>query len=440
MLAKYRKGSGMKITLDGFRRAAIVGLVLLIAYAALGAAQTTPNISGRWEVDGVTSGPWVFDLAESSGVITGRVSQHGSLPGPAEIHEGKATGASLTFKIKNPVVTGVTREITFTGRIAENEIAFERTVELLQTGAADNPGAFEMGAFGAMSVPRFIARRVGPVPTPPTPLRPVTQPVDVTGRWESLQWNLDIWYLNLTSSGGQLSGTAGVMAGAPERQAMSNMRPIYDGKIEGNTVSFKAKSQDNVRTMTFVGKAQGDEIVLSRGVELPSGGAVGLNVIFGVYAPNSFVARRVAAAAPPPAAVPSLPTGIGAEISEARKKWAARPFMQYEFTAQWTCICALPPRAFTYQVRGANGVAQINPAVIQFFGMPAQGIQPTIERYNTIDQIFDWLDKQAPTRPFSLKIEYDPTLGYPRTVDLAPVGIATDGNVQLRISGVKALN
>jgi hypothetical protein len=218
------------------------------------------------------------------------------------------------------------------------------------------------------------------------------------------------------------------------------MRPIYDGKIEGNTVSFKAKSQDNVRTMTFVGKAQGDEIVLSRGVELPSGGAVGLNVIFGVYAPNSFVARRTTTATPAAAGVPALPTGIGAEISEARKKWAARPFMQYEFSAQWTCICALPPRTYLYQVRGANGVAQLNPAAIQNFGMPAQGVQPTIERYNTIDQIFDWLEKQAATRPFSLKIEYDPTLGYPRSADLVPVGIANDGNVQLRVTGVKALN
>jgi hypothetical protein len=432
----------MKIILNGFRRAAIAGLVLLIAYVAFGAAQTTPtaNISGRWEVDGVMSGPWVFDLAESGGVVTGRVSQHGSLPGPAEIYDGKTTGVVLTFKIKNPVVTGVTREITFTGRIAGDEIAFERSVELLQTGAADNPGAFEMGAFGAMSAPRFVARRMGPVPMPATPLRPVTQPVDVTGRWESLQWNLDIWYLNLTSSGSQLSGPAGVLAGAPERQAMSNMRPIYDGKIEGNTISFKAKSQDNVRTMTFVGKAQGDEIVLSRGVELPSGGAVGLNVIFGVYAPNSFVARRTTTATPAAAGVPALPTGIGAEISEARKKWAARPFMQYEFSAQWTCICALPPRTYLYQVRGANGVAQLNPAAIQNFGMPAQGVQPTIERYNTIDQIFDWLEKQAATRPFSLKIEYDPTLGYPRSADLVPVGIANDGNVQLRVTGVKALN
>ena len=424
----------MKMSLKG----AIVGFVLLAANAAAAAAaaQITPaaGISGRWEVDGVMSGPWTFDLAESGGVITGKVWQHGSLLGPAEIYEGKATGGSLTFKIKNPVVTGVTREITFTGRIAENQIGFERTVDLLQTGAADNPGAFEMGAFGASSVPRFIASRVGPVPAPPTPLRPVTQPVDVTGRWESLQWNLDIWVLNLMSSGSQLSGTVGVVPGVQDRQGLNNTRPIYDAKIEGNTVSFKVKSPDNVRTMTFVGNAQGDEIVLSRGVELPSGGAVGFNVIFGVYAPNSFVARRSTEASP-------APTSIAAEIAAARKKWSARPFMPYEFSAQWTCLqCVLPPRPFTYQVRGTNGVAQLNAAAVQDIGMPAQGIQPTIERYSTIDQIFDWLEKQAAMRPFSLKVEYDPTLGYPLSVDLVPVGIAIDGNVQLRVSGVKALN
>ena len=63
-----------------------------------------------------------------------------------------------------------------------------------------------------------------------------------------------------------------------------------------------------------------------------------------------------------------------------------------------------------------------------------------VESWDAFDQIFDWLEKQAAMRPFSLKVEYDPTLGYPLSVDLVPVGIAIDGNVQLRVSGVKALN
>ena len=75
----------MKMSLKG----AIVGFVLLAANAAAAAAaaQITPaaGISGRWEVDGVMSGPWTFDLAESGGVITGKVWQHGSLLGHEDV-------------------------------------------------------------------------------------------------------------------------------------------------------------------------------------------------------------------------------------------------------------------------------------------------------------------------------------------------------------------
>ncbi len=391
----------------------------------------SPNISGRWEVEGVVAGPWVFDLTASGNVVTGRIFQHGSLSGPTEIFDGKFEGTTLTIKTTHPVVTNATKELTFTGRVLENQIVFDRTVEILvnSPGPADT-GNMEMGVYGAQAIPRFVAKRTGPVPVAPTPIRSATAPVDVTGRWESLQWNQDIWLMDLRSTGNQLSGTVGVMA-APGREAVSNSRPIYDAKIENNTISFKAKSVDNVRTISFTGKAQGDEILVYRSVQLAPGGAVGFNVPLGVYAPMSFVARRITNAGP---------SALPKEFTDARQKWTARSFKNYEFAAQWICICDLPPQPFTYRVTGDVGVAQLNPSVLRFIGVPPAGVQPIVERYGTIDKIFSWLEKESTSRPYSLKVEYDPAVGYPRSVDLVPVGIAIDGNIQLRISDFKVLN
>jgi hypothetical protein len=106
-------------------------------------------------------------------------------------------------------------------------------------------------------------------------------PTGPAGTWEIDETN---WAIVLELNGSTLSGK--VMQGAQEFE-------IYDGKVDGSTVTFKAKSPDGDRTITFVGKVDGDVIAFTRQVEIREGGAPGGNALMGgPNGPAEFVARR----------------------------------------------------------------------------------------------------------------------------------------------------
>jgi hypothetical protein len=404
-----------------------------------GASQTpTPNVNGQWRVEGVASAPWVFDLASDGKTVTGRIRQRGPAVGPAVIFDGRLDGSTISFKVTGPVSTNVAREITFTGLINNDEIAFERGVEMIVAGGGGaniNPNAG--GLFGTQGIARFVARRTGPAAVGAVPLRPASTPVDLNGRWESLRWLLDVWNFDLKSEGTQLTGTVSV-TGGPGREAIGTSGPIYDGKIDGNTFSFKAKSQDNVRTITFQGKAQDGEIMGYRTVEYPEGGAVGLDTVFGVFAPSGFAARRVAAR-PPALGVAAPLDATSKQIEDALAKWNTKKVAaaEYYFTVEWDCLCPLPGFPLNYRVRGQTSAVQMNPASRALIGMPPQSIAPMLDRYGTIDKIFDLVKTAAARRPYAMKVEFDPEYGYPTSVRVSPVSIAADDDLHIRISGFR---
>jgi hypothetical protein len=69
--------------------------------------------------------------------------------------------------------------------------------------------------------------------------------------------------------------------------------PISEGRIEADSLTFKARSPDGDRTVTFTGTLQGDQITLRRDVEVRPGGRRGGLGIFGVGGPPRFVLKRV---------------------------------------------------------------------------------------------------------------------------------------------------
>jgi hypothetical protein len=71
-----------------------------------------------------------------------------------------------------------------------------------------------------------------------------------------------------------------------------NVTDIYEGRIEGNVVSFKVTSPDGDRSVTFTGILDGDEIAFTRSVEVRPGGAPGGVGIFGLSAVREFTAKR----------------------------------------------------------------------------------------------------------------------------------------------------
>jgi hypothetical protein len=408
-------------------------LLLLLLGGTATVAQISPSaISGRWEAE-APGGPWTFDLAVTGDKVTGTVFQHSGVPGPAEIYDGKLAGAVLTFKAKSPIVSPDTREISFTGRIVGNEIFFERSALSVTPLSPQNQ---DVGVFGMLFSGIVTARRLGPVPVPAVSWIPgdKARPADITGRWESLRWNLDQWVFNLKSTGDQVTGDVSMTAG-PGRQGLvfPQSSAIYEAKIEGNLVTFKVKSPDNVRTISFTGRIYGDEVAFVRAMEVPPGGAAGFEAVFGATAPFAFLARRT-----PSIALSETPSTK--EIQTSEKKWAVKPFTNYEFTAQWRCFCPLPPEALTYTVQGNVANIAVTPRLAALMGVNPAAVRPILLRYGTIEQIFGLLNAASAKRPHQLKVEYDATLGYPTSVVLHPGGISTDENLELRITNLRALN
>jgi len=116
---------------------------------------------------------------------------------------------------------------------------------------------------------------------------------DVTGKWESVQWNLDVWVLELKSTKTTLTGTVSVIPGA-ERSTASGPMEIYDGKIDVKGIEFKVKSPDGMRVIRFSGFEVRNEIKLTRTVELLRPDAdPGANDIFGKSGPAEFVVKKL---------------------------------------------------------------------------------------------------------------------------------------------------
>lgn len=68
---------------------------------------------------------------------------------------------------------------------------------------------------------------------------------------------------------------------------------IYDGSINGDTISFKIKSPEGTRTITFTGVLKEDELSFAREVEVQPGGRPGGAYIWGSAGPKTFSAARV---------------------------------------------------------------------------------------------------------------------------------------------------
>ena len=98
------------------------------------------------------------------------------------------------------------------------------------------------------------------------------------------------WTFDLDIGTTSVTGFVAMNPGMPPRV------PIYDGKVEGNTISFKVTSPDTFRTISFIGKLNGNEIAFTRSVQFRNGGDMlnnsGAEGVFGVAGAMKFVAKR----------------------------------------------------------------------------------------------------------------------------------------------------
>ena len=117
-----------------------------------------------------------------------------------------------------------------------------------------------------------------------------TGPSGVTGTWqtESVCTRGCDWMVALRADGPKLTGAARSCASAPIE--------ISEGRIDGNTITFKCNSADGGRTITFTGRINGEVIAFEWEIQVHEGGSPPApeNGMFGGSAPRRFTAKRVA--------------------------------------------------------------------------------------------------------------------------------------------------
>jgi len=207
--------------------ARFLGLALLLCILpSLRAADISGTWKGSFDFEG-SSLPVTLNLKAADTSVTGTVE--GLPTTPAEIHDGKIDGDSVTFWV-NTDYQGQTYKLIYKGKIAGENIAFD-------FGTDD-------GSWGAsMTVKRDAAMAAAPA--------------DVTGSWAgSFDFNGNAVQVTfkLTSSGQTMTGTVEGMGPAPVQ--------IHDGKIEGNTVTFSVDVdyQGQTYTLQYKGKVTPAEI------------------------------------------------------------------------------------------------------------------------------------------------------------------------------------
>jgi TAP-like protein len=126
-------------------------------------------------------------------------------------------------------------------------------------------------------------------PNPATVVFVVTSaigtPTQFAGEWKvELQYPGQPLIFELKTEGMTLTGIV-----RPPRAGVQPLE-IFDGKIEGTTITFKFKSPDGQRTVTLTGILSSDEIAFRREVEGPS--RTRGTGFFGAAGPQTFTAKR----------------------------------------------------------------------------------------------------------------------------------------------------
>lgn len=99
------------------------------------------------------------------------------------------------------------------------------------------------------------------------------------------------WEVVLRVDGTRLAGAVSSCA--------SNRVEIHDGRVNGNTITFKCDSLDGDHTLMFTGRVNGDQIAFSHQIEVRDGddplppNIHPLDGMFGAAAPARYVAKRV---------------------------------------------------------------------------------------------------------------------------------------------------
>jgi len=221
-----------------------IGLVLFLAVAVKARAA---DLSGTWKGSFEFNGdsiPLTLHLAEADSAVTGTVEGlptrtsglHVAMT-PAEIHDGKLAGNTVTFWM-NTDYQGTTYRLDYSGKVTEDQIAFT-------FGTHD-------GSWSSLLNVTRSAEAQTPAAT------------DVTGTWKGtfdFDGNSVPLTFQLTQAGAVVTGT---VEGLPTTPAA-----IHDGKLDGDSVTFWVNTdyQDETYKLVYNGKINAEKIQFNFGTD-----------------------------------------------------------------------------------------------------------------------------------------------------------------------------
>ena len=108
-------------------------------------------------------------------------------------------------------------------------------------------------------------------------------------------------------------------------------------------------------------------------------------------------------------------------IADAFERWQAYGLKDYVVEQKRLCFCGHPPGFVRLTVRDNKVVGGVDIATTQ--PVPPQALQS----YQTVDEMFTWLQGVKARNPVRLAIDYDARFGYPVRVDVDySAGLADD--------------
>lgn len=240
----------------------LAGLLALLMTPAARGADLNGTWRGAFDFQG-SSVPLIFHLTATNGGVTGSVE--GLPTNPAEIHEGKVDGDTVSFWV-NTDYQGETYKLHFKGQLDSDAIAFTMATDdgswnsRLKAHRSGDAAATGSGA-AAIAADKPAASSGSGADLP-------AASVDLNGAWKGSFAYQGVTFpltLRMVSSGNSVTGSLEGLA--PD----ANVKPteIHDGKVAGGTLSFWANVdyQGETYKLVYTGKITAGKIDFTFGTD-----------------------------------------------------------------------------------------------------------------------------------------------------------------------------
>ena len=128
----------------------------------------------------------------------------------------------------------------------------------------------------------------------------------------------------------------------------------------------------------------------------------------------------------------------GTTFQQNQEKWDGQNIDHYRFTVAVSCFCPFANVEVTYEV--LNGQV-VNQSVQSSPDNPVDEAQVSdfYQPYNTIEKVFDYVGR-AVNEADETAIEYNPTYGFPTSIEIDWIELAIDDEMYLSVSDFEPLS